>query len=384
MRKFAGVNLTHHYDALVVGGGLAGLSSAIGMAQMGLKVLVLEKGNLPRHKVCGEFISGEVLPFLKSLDVDFESLNPARIKKLWLSAPSGRALQADLDQESLGLSRWAMDYYLYQKAEAAGVRVALQEPYLGFELEKEGYVVRSKNGTYSANWLIMAYGKLGQPDRQLNRSFLREGTLYSGIKWHLEADWSTDLVALHNFKGGYAGVSQTETGLVNLCYLVRTSTVKKAGGVEALEQNVLSQNPHLEQLLRKSKKVWEKPQAISGVRFSARGAITQGLPMLGDSAGLIAPLSGNGMALAIRSARLWLEALRSVEAKPQLRKAALSHYQSAWNAQIQGRLRFGKTMQGLFGGTLLTELALGTAAVLPPITHQLIKQSHGKPLAPFT
>jgi len=137
------VNLTHHYDALVVGGGLAGLSSAIGMAQMGLKVLVLEKGNLPRHKVCGEFISGEVLPFLKSMDVDFESLNPARIKKLWLSAPSGRALQADLDQESLGLSRWAMDYYLYQKAEAAGVRVALQEPYLGFELEKEGYVAVS-------------------------------------------------------------------------------------------------------------------------------------------------------------------------------------------------------------------------------------------------
>jgi menaquinone-9 beta-reductase len=66
---------------------LAGLVSAIGLAGQGLSVTVVEKKAYPFHKVCGEYVSNEVLPFLGSLGADISTLQPARISHFLLSSP---------------------------------------------------------------------------------------------------------------------------------------------------------------------------------------------------------------------------------------------------------------------------------------------------------
>ena len=67
-------------EVLIIGGGLAGLTSAIHLTKMGCKVIVIEKNSYPKHKVCGEYISNEVLPYFKWLNFDIEALQPTHIK----------------------------------------------------------------------------------------------------------------------------------------------------------------------------------------------------------------------------------------------------------------------------------------------------------------
>lgn len=58
------------FDVIIIGGGLAGLTSAIYLSKHKISVLIIEKNTYPKHKVCGEYVSNEVLPFLRFLDID--------------------------------------------------------------------------------------------------------------------------------------------------------------------------------------------------------------------------------------------------------------------------------------------------------------------------
>jgi flavin-dependent dehydrogenase len=110
-------------DVIVIGGGLAGLFNAILLNRAGLKVTVIEKKTYPMHRVCGEYISNEVIPFLSALDIDLNQLNVARINRLEVTAASGTKLSQKLDLGGFGLSRFTFDNFLYQKALAEGVNI---------------------------------------------------------------------------------------------------------------------------------------------------------------------------------------------------------------------------------------------------------------------
>src|ERR1700754_3075057 len=110
-------------DVIVVGGGLAGLFNAILLNRAGLQVTVIEKKTYPMHRVCGEYISNEVIPFLSKLDIDLEPLQVAWINRLEVTAVSGTKLSQKLDLGGFGLSRYTFDNLLYQKAVAEGVNV---------------------------------------------------------------------------------------------------------------------------------------------------------------------------------------------------------------------------------------------------------------------
>src|SRR4051812_41024591 len=99
-------------DILIIGGGLAGLTAALHLQKAGLNVVLIEKNAYPNHKVCGEYISNEVLPYLKWLGVDVESLNPTHINKLHLTTQSGKSTYATLPLGGFGISRYTLDNYL--------------------------------------------------------------------------------------------------------------------------------------------------------------------------------------------------------------------------------------------------------------------------------
>ncbi len=72
-------------DIAIIGAGLSGLISAILLNRYGFEVTVIEKKVFPFHRVCGEYVSNEVLPFLESLAIPVRELNPSSINLLAIS-----------------------------------------------------------------------------------------------------------------------------------------------------------------------------------------------------------------------------------------------------------------------------------------------------------
>ena len=100
------------YDVAILGGGLAGLTNAYLLAKAGYKVILFEKGSYPQHKVCGEYISNEVLPFLKKNDLYPKDLRPSQINKFQLTTQIGKSIDIPLETGAFGISRLVFDDYL--------------------------------------------------------------------------------------------------------------------------------------------------------------------------------------------------------------------------------------------------------------------------------
>ena len=198
-----------------MGGGLAGLAAALDLRQRGHAVTLVERKQYPFHKVCGEYVSNEVLPYLRRLEADPAALLPATITHLEVSAPGGRLLAAPLDLGGFGVSRYALDDYLCQRARARGVTV----------LEKTTVAAVAYDATTDQHRVTLsrrprAYcprgaGHLRQAHQPgpaaATRRFSRQRSPYLGVKYHLRLPgFPRDVIALHNFADGYAGISAIE------------------------------------------------------------------------------------------------------------------------------------------------------------------------------
>ena len=107
-------------DVIIIGGGLAGLASAIHLSMQGLQVTLIEKSGYPRHKVCGEYISNEITPYLLWLGIDVSLLKPVAISKFEFTTQNDNMAKANLPLGGFGISRYSLDNLLYQKAKANG------------------------------------------------------------------------------------------------------------------------------------------------------------------------------------------------------------------------------------------------------------------------
>jgi menaquinone-9 beta-reductase len=97
------------------------------------------------------------------------------------------------------------------------------------------------------------------------------------FKRHVHTNFPDDLVALHNFKGGYCGVSKIEDNKVNICYLAQSSDLNKFGGIAAFEKNIVYSNPHLKSILENAEDVFPRPMAISNFTLGARKPVESGV-----------------------------------------------------------------------------------------------------------
>ena len=113
--------MSYDADVLIIGGGLAGLTAGIHLSQQHLRVLLIEKNTYPQHKVCGEYVSNEVLPYLHQLGVDMSELQPSQIHQFLFSTVVGKTVESALPLGGFGVSRYALDLFLYKKAVSAGV-----------------------------------------------------------------------------------------------------------------------------------------------------------------------------------------------------------------------------------------------------------------------
>ncbi|MCC9166473.1 NAD(P)/FAD-dependent oxidoreductase [Pontibacter harenae] len=367
-------------DIAVVGGGLAGLTAALSLATEGFSVTLIEQKSYPFHKVCGEYVSNEVLPFLQRLQADPLLLKPAQITKLELSSPSGKTLTSHLDLGGFGLSRYTLDNYLYKLAEERGVKFMLETKVQQVLYENNSFDIHLKGAdNIQAKVVLGAYGKRTNIDRQLNRRFFKNRSPFVGVKYHIRHQTPNDVIALHNFKNGYAGVSAIEDGKHCLCYLTTRQNLKKHGSVPAMEQAILYQNPHLRQLFEEAEFLYEQPEVINEVSFATKTCVEQHILMCGDAAGMITPLCGNGMAIAIHAGKIAAEQVQLYFRNGQNRQALEENYTRAWRRQFASRLTIGRTVQHFFGSPVLSEVAVNTLQYSPSLLRLLMKQTHGKP-----
>ena len=269
----------------LVGGGIAGLSLGIGLRRAGVPVTLIEASTYPRHRVCGEFISGVSRETLTQLGVE-DLLDDAEMcrETVWYDR-SGPILRKPLPDPALGISRFRLDQRMAERFRALGGELREGERFRDLDTPREGFVFATgRPRATSSPWL--------------------------GLKGHLlNYPLGADL-EMHLGDGGYIGLSRIEDGRVNACGLFRRRSDLKVNGNEALV--VYLKACGLEDLARRITGAGldaNSLSAVSAFQFGHQEAGNVGMLRLGDRFSIIGPFTGHGMSMAFQSAALALPLL---------------------------------------------------------------------------
>jgi 2-polyprenyl-6-methoxyphenol hydroxylase-like FAD-dependent oxidoreductase len=268
----------------VVGGGLAGLTLGIGLRQRGVPVTVWEAGHYPRHRVCGEFLSGNGLSVLERFGLRplFEKAGAVPITTAWFVAGQNSSPVRPLPAGALGLSRHSMDALLAQEFQR-----------LGGELRDHSRWTAEEDVG-----IIRASGRRARPTER--------GWRWFGLKAHARGvDLAADL-EMHISSGGYVGINRINDGAVNVCGLFRARPGEAAvdSGFELLRGQPGSP---LRERLAAAKFDDDSFCSVAGLSLKPRHAADGNECCIGDALTMIPPVTGNGMSMAFESAALAVE-----------------------------------------------------------------------------
>jgi flavin-dependent dehydrogenase len=289
--------MSESYDLIVIGGGPAGTSAAITTARGGSRVLLLERGRFPRHKVCGEFISAESLALLKWLlagakqDLLDQSLRLSESHVLL----DGRSLHVPIDPPAASIARYDLDLALWDAARKAGVTALAETTVQPIEGENP-FRIQTSEGYFLGRAVINASGRWSN----LNLAAPAQGGRWLGLKAHFHGPVVEHSVDLFFFDGGYCGVLPVRGPdgglLINVCALARPD-------VAASFADLFPRHP----ILHARSRQWTPafaPLSTFPVTFQPPRPVSGLIPNTGDAAGFVDPFVGDGIALALRSGHL--------------------------------------------------------------------------------
>lgn len=372
------------YDVAITGGGLAGLALSIQLGKKGYRVILFEKEQYPFHKVCGEYISMESWNFIESLGLPLSTLDLPIIKKLIVTSPDGNELKTGLTMGGFGISRYFLDNELKKIAMANNVTVLEKCKVDDVVYKKELFFVYTANGVFSSKVCCGCFGKRSKLDIKWKRGFIssRNSKLnnYIGVKYHIRTNLPADTIALHNFEHGYCGISKVEGDKYCLCYLTNAYNLhRNNNSITQLEKNVLFKNKHLEKLLTGSEKLFDAPVTISQISFSYKEQVFNHILLMGDAAGMITPLCGNGMSMALHSSKMGAGCIDEFLQHTVSRKEMEQRYIAEWQKTFSRRVKDGMRIQSLFGKKWLTNIFIRTMKLMPALTKKIISHTHGQP-----
>lgn len=287
-------------DLVIIGGGPAGSAAAIIAARSGARVILLETGHFPKHKVCGEFVSAESLDLLGNLlDANYQSLlrNAVRISHARLFT-DGRVIRAAVEPAAASIPRFNLDSALWESAERARTE-ALQQV-RALEIVGQGpFVVRTSAGEIEARSVVDASGRWS--NIRPSPAGASTGSKWIGLKAHFAEDSPDISVDLYFFPGGYCGVQPVDEGRVNACAMVRADVATTLSEVFDLHPDLRERSRHWQ--------IVSGPVSVAPLFFARPQPICAQILKAGDAAGFVDPFVGDGISLALRTGALAGECL---------------------------------------------------------------------------
>lgn len=367
-------------DVAILGGGLAGLTLAIQLANAGHSVILFEKEKYPFHKVCGEYVSFESYDFLERIGIPLSLMDLPIIEKLRVSAPNGTLLEQTLDLGGFGISRFYLDSKLAELAVSKGVKLYDETKALDVQFENDLFLIKTESDTYKALVVSGSFGKHSNLEKKIDKNLFNKNKNlnYIGVKYHVHIDLPENVIELHNFKDGYCGISKIEDGKFCLCYLTDSKNLKdNDNDIKKMETHVLMKNSFLKKYFETAEFIFEKPLTISQIGFHKRYAVKNHVLMVGDAAGTIAPLCGNGMSMAMHASFIAFGLIDKYLHGDLIRSNMEALYEKQWKKLFSRRIWIGRSIQQLFGAESQTNISIGILKRLPFLTGKLIKLTHG-------
>lgn len=275
-------------DVAIVGAGPAGSTLAAILARSGRSVALIERDTFPRDKLCGEFLSYDALPVVEHFGIDLPDAPYIRRCRV---VSRHCSVEFELPHAARGVSRRLLDATLFEHAVACGAHPIHE-------------AVADLNHL-RARLIVGAWGRWGRFDTQLERAFVRDRSHRNfGFKRHYRGPHS-GTIDLYSFRRGYLGVSPIENGETNICGLVHASRLRAhKGRWDSFVGMIRHEEPRLDAMYAQFEPAQEHFLSSEPVIFRARSAVENGVLMIGDASGVIDPLTGNGMAMAMQSAVL--------------------------------------------------------------------------------
>lgn len=259
----------------IAGGGLAGLSLGIALRLQKVPVRLVEAASYPRHRVCGEFISGITFDELESLGIaPFFKRAARHHSTAWFDGEKPM-FRANLPTEAFGISRYFLDEALAKQLES-----------LGGELQVNRRVEKDEEG------IVWAAGRRKRASELL------------GLKAHFTSlELSADL-EIHLSDSGYVGMTRVEDGRVNVCGLFRRGEAISRGESSDHALEIAARETGLSHLTTRMRRARFVQGSLKGVSQFALGwqSSQDERVTIGDAAAMIPPFTGNGMTMAFQSA----------------------------------------------------------------------------------
>jgi flavin-dependent dehydrogenase len=392
------------YDAIIIGGGPAGTSTAITLAARGVRVLVLEEKRMPRAKLCGEFITPESFPTLERLGVMSAMMRAGaqRLTQLSLVVASGKrvrtplAAMSNVAEWAMSLSRARFDQVLFDRAREVGADC--REGIVVKQCRVEDGSVRGvealsladgKMVRYDAPLIIDASGRNSRlmVSREERRAGPRGSRLY-GLKAHLaHIEGIAEQVELYFFPQGYGGLSLVEDNLVNLCFIAGERTFRAAGGdpTKIIEQTVMRNALARERL--RGAEVVGKWHSVGPLAFGHRRLSQNGVLAVGDASGMIDPFTGTGIQIALRTGELAAQAIIDAMSEGNATQRAslfartLTHYSEAYAREFGNRMRVAGWLRRIALSPAIAGPAASLLALSPSLTRRVLRATRSSGVA---
>jgi len=360
---------TKDFDIAVIGGGPAGTSAAITAAREGFDVALLECGSFPRHKVCGEFVSGEALPLLKALIENDELLSAVPLVKKARVFLDDRVVDFRIEPAAASLSRYALDLGLWRSAIAEGVWSRDRTRVTAVHRDRSLFSVQLEGERLRARVVINATGRWSN----LLRSQRVNSQNWIGLKQHFLEDCPSPNCDLYFFPGGYCGVQSLGNGTTNVAAMVRADIARSLTSVFQQNRDLMKRSRNWQPA---SEAVATSPLLFSPPRTSAGGTV-----LVGDAAAFIDPFAGDGISMALHSGRTAALILaRYLRGECSL-DAALRSYARSYRELLKPALGAAARLRLLLQLPKTPRLTALSILQFPPLARLAVQQTRVRKIA---
>ncbi|MBX2805104.1 MAG: NAD-binding protein [Hyphomicrobiales bacterium] len=355
-----------NFDAIAIGGGLAGCAFAITLARAGHRVALLERTAKAKPKVCGDFLSAEAQGLLARLDIDIWQMD-ARPVSIFRMAAGGRAADAPLPFCAAGLSRLKLDEVLLQKASDAGVEIIRGESVTSIEFVPSGIEILAGGNHYTADAAALATGKINL------RGYPRSTGKMTAFKMSFELTKAASAmldgrVQLFGYDGGYIGASLIEGGASTLCWLADPAFMRRTNARWQAQLDALKQeSPYIGDLLSGAKPLFERPATTAAIPYGYKRhePIHDKLYPVGDQISVIPSFTGDGTSIALLSG---VEAAHAL-----LQGKSAGAFQRDYLQRLASQFRWANAIDMAFKSSMSRKIGVAAIGQFPALATQLTK-----------